>query len=75
MKPSPKVFQQPAKAGDARLLARLSPNALALWSSVARQLSGAGLLDSVDGELLLCYCEAYARWCATGDPRVPLVPH
>ncbi|WP_318834102.1 P27 family phage terminase small subunit [Burkholderia cepacia] len=37
------------------------------WPSVARQLSDAGLLDSVDGELLLCYCEAYARWCAAGD--------
>jgi predicted DNA-binding transcriptional regulator AlpA len=54
-------------AADAGILARLSPPALAKWPAVARQLSDAGVLDSVGGDSVVCYCEAYARWHAAGD--------
>ena len=54
-------------ARDTKSLARLSPSALAHWPAVARQLSDAGVLDSVDDASLVRYCEAYARWCAAGD--------
>ena len=56
-----------SRAADAGILARLSPSALANWPAVATQLSDAGVLDSVGGESLVCYCEAYARWRVAGD--------
>jgi phage terminase small subunit len=50
-----------------KFLARLSPSALAHWPAVAKQVSDAGVLGSVDEESLVRYCEAFAKWCATGD--------
>jgi predicted DNA-binding transcriptional regulator AlpA len=50
-----------------KLLARLSPSASAHWPAVAKQMSDAGILGAVDEESLVCYCEAFANWCAVGD--------
>jgi len=30
-------------------------------------MSDAGVLGSVDEESLVCYCEAFAKWCGAGD--------
>lgn len=49
------------------MLARLSAPALAHWPAVAKQLSDAGVLDTVDEEALARYCESFAKWCAEGD--------
>jgi len=56
-----------AHADDAKVLARLSPLALAHWPTVARQIRDVGVLDSVDAASLVGYCEAFARWCAAGE--------
>ncbi|WP_420852567.1 AlpA family phage regulatory protein [Paraburkholderia terrae] len=34
---------------------------------MAKQLSDAGVLEFIDGELLARYCEAFAQWCAASD--------
>lgn len=61
------VGHSPSHADDAKVLARLSPLALAHWPTVARQMRDAGVLDSVDAASLVGYCEAFARWCAAGE--------
>jgi predicted DNA-binding transcriptional regulator AlpA len=54
-------------------LSRLSPSALAHWPAVAKQMSDAGVLGSVDEEALVRYCEAFAKWCAAGDQLATLL--
>jgi predicted DNA-binding transcriptional regulator AlpA len=49
------------------VLGRLSPAALAHWPTVAKQLSNAGVLGSVDARSVASYCEAFARWCSAAD--------
>lgn len=56
-----------SQRNDATLVARLSPLALTHWPTVARQIGGTGLLNSVDISSLVRYCEAFARWCAIGE--------
>jgi predicted DNA-binding transcriptional regulator AlpA len=59
-------FRNTRPAGG-KFLARLSPSALAHWPAVAKQLSDAGVLGEVEEGPLVCYCEAFAKWCAVGD--------
>ncbi|WP_156924580.1 AlpA family phage regulatory protein [Burkholderia sp. WSM2230] len=49
------------------LLKGLSPTAVALWPTVARQLRDAGVLDAVDSSALASYCEAFAHWSQAAD--------
>jgi predicted DNA-binding transcriptional regulator AlpA len=49
------------------VLGQLSPAAIVHWPTVAKQLSEAGVLGSVDARSVACYCEAFAQWCASAD--------
>jgi len=58
---------RPKHAAGMEVLGQLSPAAIAHWPTVAKQLSEAGVLGSVDARSVACYCEAFAQWCASAD--------
>jgi predicted DNA-binding transcriptional regulator AlpA len=64
---------RPKHIADMEVLGRLSPAAIAHWPTVAKQLSEAGVLGSVDARSVACYCEAFAQWCASADDLVKML--
>ena len=58
---------RPKRPADMEVLGQLSPTAVAHWPTVAKQLSEAGVLGSVDARSVARYCEAFAQWCAAAD--------
>ncbi|MEX3784901.1 P27 family phage terminase small subunit [Paraburkholderia sp. BR14374] len=58
---------RPQYNADMEVLGRLSPAALARWPTVAKQLTDAGVLGSVDARSIARYCEAFAQWCNLAD--------
>ncbi|MGF6370781.1 putative DNA-binding transcriptional regulator AlpA/phage terminase small subunit [Paraburkholderia sp. RAU6.4a] len=58
---------RPKHAVDMEVLGQLSPAAIAHWPTVAKQLSEASVLGSVDARSIARYCEAFAHWCASAD--------
>ena len=64
---------RPKHAADMEVLGQLSPAAIAHWPTVAKQLSEAGALGSVDARSVASYCEAFAKWSTSADELVKML--